>query len=210
MTFERARWRECERIAGVDEVGRGCLAGAVVAAAVVFPKHFEPHGVLKRVDDSKSLAPDLRETLAEAIKANALSYAIAEVPPSEIDELNIFNATMKAMNLAIERLSPAPDLLLIDGNRFRSALPIAFETIVKGDSKVFSIAAASILAKVRRDELMRSVDSLYPQYGFARHVGYPTREHIEAIRRYGRCAIHRRSFKLRELGEKQKPREEFF
>lgn len=200
--FEQSYWRVYARIAGVDEVGRGCLAGAVVAAAVVFEHGFEPKGVLTKVNDSKQLTPDLREELAEAIKASAKCYAIAEVSPSEIDSLNIFNATMRAMNCAIEQLSPPPDFLLIDGNRFKPTLPIAFETVVKGDSKVFSIAAASILAKVHRDTLMKLLDSAYPQYGFANHVGYATREHINAIKQYGRCAIHRQSFKLKELGEK--------
>lgn len=204
--FERARWRVYSAIAGIDEAGRGCLAGAVVAAAVVFEQGFEPTGVLTRVNDSKRLSPELREELALAIKASAKTYAVAEVPPSEIDALNILNASIKAMNLAIERLSPLPDLLLIDGNRFKPALPIAFETVVKGDSKVFSIAAASILAKTHRDELMRALDADYPQYGFARNAGYPTPEHIDAIRRYGRSAAHRQSFRLKELGEKAKTR----
>lgn len=203
--FEASYWRDYARIAGVDEVGRGCLAGAVVAAAVIFERGFEPKGILEKVDDSKQLAPPLREELAEAIKASALRYAIAEVSPSEIDALNIFNATMRAMNQAVERLSPLPDLLFIDGNRFKPELPIPFQTIVKGDSKVFSIAAASIVAKVHRDALMKALDRDYPQYGFAKHVGYATREHIEAIRRYGRCAMHRKSFRLKELGEKKSP-----
>ena len=200
--FEQPYWRVYSRIAGVDEVGRGCLAGAVVAAAVVFERGYEPKGILQKVNDSKQLAPALREELADAIKQSAQCYAIAEVSPSEIDRLNIFNATMQAMNRAVESLAPLPDFLLIDGNHFKPVLPIAFETVVKGDSKVFSIAAASILAKDYRDKLMKLLDADYPQYGFANHVGYATREHIDAIRRYGRSPIHRQSFKLKALSEK--------
>lgn len=200
--FEQSYWRVYSRIAGVDEVGRGCLAGAVVAAAVVFERGYEPKGILQKVNDSKQLAPALREELADAIKQSAQCYAIAEVSPSEIDRLNIFNATMQAMNRAVESLAPLPDFLLIDGNHFKPVLPIAFETVVKGDSKVFSIAAASILAKDYRDKLMKLLDADYPQYGFANHVGYATREHIDAIRRYGRSPIHRQSFKLKALSEK--------
>ncbi|MFN3561698.1 MAG: ribonuclease HII [Chloroherpetonaceae bacterium] len=200
--FEQPYWRVYSRIAGVDEVGRGCLAGAVVAAAVVFERGYKPKGILQKVNDSKQLVPALREELADAIKEAAQCYAIAEVSPSEIDKLNIFNATMQAMNRAVESLSPLPDFLFIDGNHFKPVLPIAFETVVKGDSKVFSIAAASILAKDYRDKLMKLLDADYPQYGFANHVGYATREHIDAIKRYGRCAIHRQSFKLKALSEK--------
>ncbi len=202
IDFEMRYWRVYSHIAGIDEVGRGCLAGAVVAAAVVFERNFKPKGILQQVNDSKQLSPPLREELADAIKRTALCYAIAEVPPSEIDKHNILNATMRAMNQAIEQLSPTPDFLFIDGNYFKPVLPIPFETVVKGDSNVFSIAAASILAKVHRDNLMKQLDADYPQYGFAKHVGYATQEHIDAIRRYGRCAIHRQSFKLKALSEK--------
>lgn len=207
---ERLYWRVYSRTAGVDEVGRGCLAGSVVAAAVVFERDFEPTGILKQVKDSKQLTQPLREELADAIKRTALCFAIAEVPPSEIDKHNILNATMRAMNQAIERLSPMPDFLFIDGNYFKPVLPIPFETVVKGDSKVFSIAAASILAKVHRDNLMKQLDAEYPQYGFAKHVGYATQEHIDAIKRYGRCAIHRQSFKLKALSEKVKTERNYF
>lgn len=200
--FEMPYWQMYSHIAGVDEVGRGCLAGAVVAAAVVFERDFKPEGILQQVNDSKQLPPSLREELAAAIKKTAKSYALAEVPPSEIDKHNILNATMRAMNQAIERLSPLPDFLFIDGNYFKPVLPIPFQTVVKGDSSVFSIAAASILAKVHRDNLMKQLDADYPQYGFAKHVGYATREHIDAIKKYGRCAIHRQSFKLKALSEK--------
>jgi ribonuclease HII len=200
--FEQPYWRVYSRIAGVDEVGRGCLAGPVVAAAVVFEHGYEPKGILEKVNDSKQLSPALREELADAIKEAAQGYAIAEVSSSEIDKLNIFNATMQAMNRAVESLVPLPDFLFIDGNHFKPVLPIAFETVVRGDSKVFSIAAASILAKDFRDKLMKLLDDDYPHYGFAKHVGYATREHINAIKRYGRCAIHRQSFKLKALTEK--------
>lgn len=201
--FEKPYWQAYSRIAGIDEAGRGCLAGAVVAAAVVFERQFKPTGVLKEVNDSKQLSPKQREELADAIKQSAKSFALAQVEPNQIDQINILQAAILAMNLAVEKLAPPPDLLLIDGNRFKPSAPIPFETVVKGDARVFSIAAASILAKVYRDNLMRDIDAAYPQYGFARNFGYPVPQHIEAIRRYGRTPIHRYAFKLKQLGEKE-------
>lgn len=200
--FEQELWAAYARVAGVDEVGRGPLAGPVVAAAVMFERGYAPSSALQGVSDSKTLAPQTRLELAAAIRAEALAVGVGVVDAATIDELNILNATFLAMTRAIERLSPPPEFLLIDGNRFKSALAIPFQTIVKGDSKAFSIAAASIVAKVYRDALMTELDAQFPEYGFARHFGYPTPEHLDAIRKHGRCAIHRKSFKLAALGEK--------
>lgn len=200
--FETPLWERLSRVCGIDEAGRGPLAGPVVAAAVVFPRHFRPSGILERLDDSKKLTAELREQLAPAIRQSAEAWAIAVVDAETIDQINILQATMLAMNQAAGSLGVTPEFLLVDGNRFRPVLPIPFETVVKGDSKVFSIAAASVLAKTRRDELMRAYATEYPKYGFDLHFGYPTARHVEAISQHGRCAIHRKSFKLRKLGEK--------
>ena len=201
--YEWPLWQTSALLCGIDEAGRGPLAGPVVAAAVVFPRWFRTDGgVLERVTDSKKLSAAERELLAPAIRKAAAFWAVAVVDPETIDRINILEATMLAMNLAVASLPMIPELLLIDGNRFRSDLPIPYETIVKGDAKVFSIAAASVLAKTHRDELMVAYASQYPQYGFERHVGYGTKMHVEAILQHGRCPIHRRSFRLRQLGEK--------
>jgi len=200
--FETPLWETLSRVCGIDEAGRGPLAGPVVAGAVVFPRHFRPSGILEQLDDSKRLTAELRDELAPAIREAAESWAVAVVDAETIDQINILQATMLAMNRAVEALGAAPEFLLVDGNRFKPVLPIPFETVVKGDSKVFSIAAASVLAKTRRDELMTACAAKYPEYGFDAHFGYPTARHVEAIARHGRCAIHRKSFKLRKLGEK--------
>ena len=201
--YEWPLWQTSALLCGIDEAGRGPLAGPVVASAVIFPRWFRTDGgVLERVTDSKKLSAAERELLAPAIRKAAAFWAVAVVDPETIDRINILEATMLAMNLAVASLPMIPELLLIDGNRFRSDLPIPYETIVKGDAKVFSIAAASVLAKTHRDELMVAYASQYPQYGFERHVGYGTKMHVEAILQHGRCPIHRRSFRLRQLGEK--------
>ena len=200
--FEAPLWETLSRVCGIDEAGRGPLAGPVVAAAVVFPRFFKPTGILERLDDSKKLTAELRAALAPAIREAAESWAVAVVDTETIDRINILQATMLAMNRAVESLGAAPEFLLVDGNRFKPVLPIPFETVVKGDSKVFSIAAASVLAKTHRDELMTGYAAEYPEYGFDLHFGYPTERHVEAIAARGRCAIHRKSFKLRKLGEK--------
>jgi ribonuclease HII len=140
--------------------------------------------------------------LAPAIRKAAACWAVAVVEHDIIDSINILQATMLAMNDAVMSLPTIPELLLVDGNRFKTELSIPFKTIIKGDSKVFSIAAASVLAKTHRDELMVAYGELYPLYGFERHAGYATKAHVEAIRQHGRCPIHRLSFKLRQLGEK--------
>ena len=201
--YEWSIWQTAELVCGIDEAGRGPLAGPVVAAAIVFPRWFSPDGgVLEKVNDSKRLTATEREMLAPAIKNAAAFWAVATVAPETIDRINILQATMLAMNQAVASLPMIPELLLVDGNRFRADLPIPYETIVKGDTKVFSIAAASVLAKAHRDELMVAYAGEYPQYGFERHVGYGTKTHVEAIRQHGRCPIHRKSFRLRQLGEK--------
>jgi len=202
--YEHSRWSAASLVCGIDEAGRGPLAGPVVAAAVVFPRWFSPEkSILEQLNDSKKLPAKLRADLAPAIMASALSWAVAEIEAEEIDRINIFQATMLAMNRAVEALGALPELLLVDGNRFSSNLPIPYETIVRGDSKVFSIAAASILAKTRRDEVMTQQSVNWPEYGFDRHFGYATAEHVRAIRQYGRCPLHRISFRLRSLGEKE-------
>ncbi len=200
--YEEKFWPGNKRVCGIDEAGRGPLAGPVVAAAVVFPRFFKPEGVLCELNDSKSLSPEQRETLAQAIVDSAEDFSISAIDHLTIDRVNIFRATMLAMNRAAESLKQLPDAMMIDGNRFTPHLPIPYMTIVKGDAKVFSIAAASILAKTRRDRIMREYGRQYPSYGFEKHFGYPTRAHIEAIAEHGRCPLHRKSFRLKVLGEK--------
>lgn len=195
-------WRTSCFIGGVDEVGRGPLAGAVVAAAVMFERGFVIPPALKAVNDSKQVDALLRERLAEEIYKRALSVAVCETDVETIDRVNILQATFLAMRGAIECLSPPPEFLLIDGNRFLSPYPVPYQTVVKGDSTVFSIAAASIVAKVHRDRLMKALATTYPHYNLDRNMGYPTPDHIAAIRKHGRCPIHRLSFKLSALGEK--------
>ena len=190
--FERSLWRSGKRlVAGVDEAGRGPLAGPVVAAAVIFPEEVW----IKGVDDSKKLSPDKREQLFELILQAALSVTHAVIPHAVIDLVNIYQATMRAMAEAVGRLDPPPAHLLIDGPRYHQN-SIPHTAIVDGDAKCFSIAAASIVAKVTRDQLMVEFDKQYPHYGFARHKGYATPEHLAALRRHGPCEIHRRSFRM--------------
>lgn len=181
-------------IAGVDEAGRGPLAGPVVAAAVVLDRKRRIRGL----KDSKQLGPDERTRLAREIRRKALAFAVAHATPAEIDEINILQATLRAMERAIERLRVVPDLVRVDGNqlpRFEGrARPFLLEPVIDGDAKVAAISAASILAKVCRDRLMRRWHRRYPEYGFERHKGYATREHLEALARHGPCPIHRRSF----------------
>ncbi len=178
--------------AGVDEVGRGCLAGPVVAAAVIFPPSFTNH----EINDSKQLSLAKRETIEKIILKEALAYAIAEVSAEEIDNTNILKASFAAMHKAIEQLNPTPEFLLIDGNRFTPYKEIPFECIVKGDGKYLSIAAASILAKTYRDRLMINLSKKHPEYAWESNVGYPTKAHREAIKAFGVTEYHRKSFRL--------------
>lgn len=183
-------------IAGVDEAGRGPLAGPVYAAAVILPEGAEISGI----NDSKKLSPKKREELFEKITEIAVSYAICSVDEKEIDEINILNATHKAMNMAVENLSQKPDYVIIDGNSIKG-MEIAHETVVKGDAKSISIAAASILAKVARDRYIDKMGEVYPEYGFEKHKGYGTKAHTDAILKYGVCPIHRRTFLKKLLGD---------
>lgn len=178
--------------AGCDEVGRGCLCGPVVAAAVIVGKKFN-HNL---INDSKKLTSKIRKELDVYIRENAIDFAIAEVSPAFIDQHNILNASIHAMHLALDQLQIRPELILVDGNRFKPYSFIPHECIVKGDSKVLSIAAASILAKNYRDNLMEKLHKQYPQYGWDTNVGYPTKSHRQAIEKYGITPYHRKSFKL--------------
>lgn len=190
---------ESNRIeAGCDEVGRGCLCGPVVAAAVILP----PDYANEFINDSKKLSKSNRNNLIQEIKTSALAWSIAEASVEEIDSINILHASFLAMSRAIEGLKEKPEHLLIDGNRFKSHLDIPFSCIVKGDSKFASIAAASILAKVYRDDLMEDMAAKYPGYGWEKNAGYPTRAHREGIIKLGLTPIHRKSF--RHLPEQMK------
>ncbi len=181
-------------VAGIDEAGRGPLAGPVIAAAVVFARDT----IIKGVNDSKKLTATKREHLYEIIRQRALSIGIGRCSADLIDEINILQATYRAMKQAVANLDLPVDHLLIDG-RSAPQFDVPYTTIVKGDSCCHSIAAASIIAKVTRDRLMREYDSDYPCYGFAKHKGYGTRQHIEAIKQFGRCPIHRKSFVIHSL-----------
>lgn len=183
-------------VCGVDEAGRGPLAGPVCAAAVILPDDC----VIDGLNDSKKLSEKKREMLFDIITEKALAYSIAYGTLEEIEEYNILQATYIAMNRAIEGLNIKADFALIDGNRVPKGIKIPCETVVKGDSKSFSIAAASILAKVTRDRLMLEYDKKYPQYLFAQHKGYGTKAHYDAIKQYGVCEIHRLSFLKNVLG----------
>ncbi len=195
--YEREAFAEgYQAVCGVDEAGRGPLAGPVCAAAVILPAGL----VIDGLNDSKKLTDKKRRELFDVITQNAVSYGIAMASEREIDEINILQATFLAMQRAIDKLDVRPDLALIDGNRAKDfGLPV--RTIVKGDSLSASIAAASILAKVTRDRLMEELDETYPQYGFAVHKGYGTKRHYEALREYGPCPIHRRTFLKKLYGE---------
>lgn len=182
-----SRWA----VAGVDEAGRGPLAGPVVAAAVILDPSRRPAGIA----DSKKLSAPEREQLDRQIRASALGFAIAEVGPAQIDRDNILQASLAAMREALHLLRPVPEHALIDGNRCPLDLPCSADAVVRGDASEVSIGAASILAKVARDRLMLELDRQYPGYGFARHQGYPTKAHLEALRRLGPCRAHRLSFR---------------
>jgi len=197
--FERqARQSGYQCVAGVDEAGRGPLAGPVVAAAVVFHPDYEN----SEINDSKQLSPQKRERLYELIKAEALAIGIGVIEAYVIDDINILQASLMAMRDAVLELSLPPDYLLIDG-RHKIPLIIPQETIIKGDSRSLSIAAASIIAKVSRDRIMEIYHRQFPQYNFLKNKGYGTREHRQATRTCGHCKIHRRSFRLKESNDAQ-------
>lgn len=183
-------------VCGVDEAGRGPLAGPVCAAAVILNEEIEG------LNDSKKLSEKKREALFDEIKEKSVSFSIAFASVEEIEEYNILNATYLAMNRAIEGLDVKADFALIDGNRVPTGITVPCETVVKGDAKSCSVAAASILAKVTRDRLMLEEDKKYPEYNFKKHKGYGTKEHTDAILKYGMSPIHRPSFLKKLLGEK--------
>lgn len=178
---------------GCDEAGRGCLAGPVFAAAVIFPYNYENEDI----NDSKKLSAPKRQALRKIIEQEATDFSVTAVPVEKIDEINILNASILGMNQAIAQLLLKPQLLLIDGNRFTDKWHIPYHCIVKGDATFLSIAAASILAKTYRDEFMIQLDAQYPMYHWKQNKGYPTPDHIAAIRQYGLSPWHRRSFHLK-------------
>ena len=180
--------------AGLDEAGRGCLAGPVHAAAVILPPDYHN----KLLNDSKQLTALQRDKLRKEIEVSALAWSVAFVSNDEIDEINILNASFLAMHRALDKLGMIPDLLLVDGNRFHKYQDIPHECIVKGDAKFLSIAAASVLAKTHRDEYMLKIHREFPQYHWDSNKGYPTRDHKDAINAHGACIYHRRSFNLNE------------
>ena len=178
--------------AGTDEAGRGCLAGPVTAAAVILPESFE----LPYLNDSKKLTDSQRYTLRPMIEAEALSFAVAHVFHGEIDEINILNASIKAMHLALDKLNLIPGFIAVDGNRFKTYKNIPHECVIKGDGKYLNIAAASVLAKTYRDDFMKKLDLKHPQYQWKKNKGYPTSAHREGIQKYGITEYHRTSFQL--------------
>ena len=189
LSYEEKIWNAGKIPAGVDEAGRGPLAGPVVAASVILSRK----NPISDLDDSKKLSPRKREKLFDEIVDKSLAYSVALVEPEEIDKINILNASIKAMEAAVRKLELTPDYLYIDGNK-ETSLEITQETIIKGDSKCQSIAAASIIAKVTRDRIMKEFHTIYPEYNFEKHKGYPTKEHLNNIKKYGPCPIHRKTF----------------
>ncbi|UGU14423.1 ribonuclease HII [Sinomicrobium kalidii] len=178
--------------AGTDEAGRGCLAGPVTAAAVILPESF----VNTVLNDSKQLSEHSRERLRPVLEQESLCFGVCHVFEDEIDEINILNASITGMHRAIDQLSAIPEFILVDGNRFKPYKDIPYECIVKGDSKYMSIAAASVLAKTHRDAYMEKIHEEYPMYNWKKNKGYPTKEHREAIKKYGVTKYHRKSFRL--------------
>jgi ribonuclease HII len=196
--YEHSLNRKAILFAGVDEAGRGPLAGPVVAAAVVFARGSKIEGI----EDSKKLSAQQRDSLRNRILEKAEAVGIGMAGPREIDELNILQASILAMHRAIDALAVRPELLLVDGNRFHHP-SIAFKTIIKGDSQHFTIAAASIVAKTERDRILVAFEEEYPGYGFSRHKGYPTKAHVQAIVRLGYSPIHRKSFVVKSLSAQE-------
>ena len=186
------RFSELDFECGTDEAGRGCLAGPVTAAAIILPEDFK----LDLLNDSKLLSEKIREKLKPIIEEKSISFAVTHLEPKIIDEINILNASIKAMQESIVKLNPTPLYIIVDGNRFKPIDNIPYSTIIKGDSKYISIAAASVLAKTYRDEYMNKIHEEFPMYNWKQNKGYPTKEHREAIRKYGTTKYHRMSFRL--------------
>lgn len=177
-------------ICGIDEAGRGPLAGPVVVAAVIMPENL----MIEGVNDSKKVSEKKREKLYEEIISTAIAWGVGIIDQKEIDDINILNATKKGLTTALKELEIKPNLILVDALTNIDTLGIPYQSIIKGDAKCYSIAAASIIAKVTRDRIMRQWDEIYPEYGFEKHKGYGTKAHIEAIKEYGACPLHRRTF----------------
>ena len=196
-TILKLSFSDSEYECGCDEAGRGCLAGPVVAAAVILPSDF----ICSQLNDSKQLTEKEREALRPIIESQALAWAVARVEHDEIDKINILNASILAMHKAISKLSIKPEFIIVDGNRFKPCENIPHKTIVKGDSLYLSIAAASVLAKTHRDEIMQELDKEYPNYGWCKNKAYPTLQHRKSIREFGVTPYHRTSFDL--LGDKK-------
>lgn len=181
--------------AGCDEAGRGCLAGPVFAAAVILPPDFSND----KLNDSKQLTEKQRYQLRDVVMREAVAYAVAKLDAPKIDEINILNASIASMHLALDQLVVRPEFVIVDGNRFRKYQNVPHQTIVKGDGKYMSIAAASVLSKTFRDDFMKQIDSVFPQYNWAKNKGYPTADHRAAIAKYGITPYHRRSFRLLDM-----------
>ncbi len=179
-----------EFICGIDEAGRGPLAGPVVVASVIMPAD----SIIEGVNDSKKVSEKKREKLYDLILEEAISYGVGIIGQDEIDDINILNATKKGLTMSLKELDKKPDLIIVDALTHIDTLGIPYESIIKGDAKCYSISAASIIAKVTRDRIMREWDKVYPQYGFATHKGYGTAAHIKAIKEYGPCPLHRKTF----------------
>lgn len=188
LPFFQKNYIEC----GTDEAGRGCLAGPVTAAAVILPSNF--NNVI--LNDSKQLSEKKRELLKPIIEAEAISFGYCHVYENEIDTINILNASITAMQRSIEKLKPQPEFIIVDGNKFKPYNNVPYETIIKGDGKYLSIAAASVIAKTYRDAYMEKIHEEFPMYNWKKNKGYPTKEHREAIRKYGVTKYHRKSFRL--------------
>ena len=189
--FERELYnKNIKYIAGIDEAGRGPLAGPVVIGCAVMPKE----SFIEYVNDSKKISESKREMLYEKITEEAIAYSTGIIWQEEIDEINILNATKKALTEAIESLKIKPDIILVDALDKIDTKGIPYKSIIKGDAKIYSISCASIIAKVTRDRIIREYDEIYPEYGFAKHKGYGTAKHIQAIKEYGICPLHRKSF----------------
>ena len=187
---EKLHEKNIEYIAGIDEAGRGPLAGPVVVGVVIMPKD----SMIEGVNDSKKVSEKKREKLYDEITSEAIAWGVGIVDQNEIDEINILNATKKAVTMAISSLKVKPDLILVDALTNIDTCGIPYKSIIKGDAKEYSIAAASIIAKVTRDRIMRQWDEVFPEYGFKGHKGYGTKKHIEAIKEYGPCMLHRKTF----------------